>query len=69
MEKLMANATACMPGIERLAGERARELSDLKSKVRTNPEEVEAWFDKEIAKVGNLDVGSLFGKAREIGLQ
>ena len=31
----------------------------IKSKIRTNPDAVEAWFDKEIARIGAIDFSDL----------
>jgi hypothetical protein len=51
MEKMIENATsACIPKVEEKANARKVELAEMKVKVRTNPEQVETWFDKEIDK-------------------
>jgi hypothetical protein len=34
----------------------------MKKNVRANPEQVEAWFEKEIEKLRNLDVSDTFYK-------
>jgi hypothetical protein len=31
--------------------------------VRTNPEQVEAWFDKEIEKLHNMDINEIMKNA------
>ena len=52
MEKLILNITSAdVSQTERLAEIRIRELTEIKRKVRTGPEEVEAWFEKEVSKV------------------
>jgi hypothetical protein len=55
-------ATAYMPKIEEMAETRRKELYEMKSRLRSEPEVVESWFDNEIAKVGKLDPKDLFGK-------
>jgi hypothetical protein len=55
-------ATAYMPKIEEMAEARREELYEMKSRIRSEPEAVEEWFDKEIEKVGKLDPKDLFGK-------
>jgi 3-methyladenine DNA glycosylase AlkD len=65
MEKLMESATTvCMPKLEEIAKVRKSELEDMKVKVRSHPEQVEAWFEKEIAKLGNIDVAEMLGKVK-----
>ena len=34
----------------------------MKEKIRTNPEEVELWFDNEIKKISNVDIKNLLGE-------
>lgn len=59
-EKLMENAvSAYMPKLESIAEQKKTELLEMKSKVRTNPEQVEAWFEKEIAKLGNMSISEM----------
>ena len=36
-----------------LSTNRKKELQSIKDKIRTDPEQVELWFDKEIKKVEN----------------
>lgn len=63
MEKLMQNATAVyQPALEKMAEQRAKELEEIRAKIRTSPEEVEAWFEKEIAKVGNVNINETMNK-------
>lgn len=62
-EKLMENAlSGFRPRLEELSKMRVDELTAVKGKVRTRPEEVEAWFDTEIAKASNMDVSNILGK-------
>ena len=62
-EKLMENAlSGFRPRLEELSKMRVDELAAVKLKVRTRPEEVEAWFDTEIAKASNMDVSNILGK-------
>jgi hypothetical protein len=65
MEKLMQNAaSAYMPRLESIAEGRKAELTEMKSKIRTKPEEVEEWFDKEILKLGSMNVSDMLQKLR-----
>jgi 3-methyladenine DNA glycosylase AlkD len=64
MDKLMESATsAYMPKVEEMAKARKAELEEIKIKVRTNPEQVEAWFDKEIEKLQNMDIKEIMKNA------
>jgi len=64
MDRLMESATAAyMPRLEEMAKARKEELEEMKAKVRSDPDMVEAWFDKEIAKLGNLDVKDMMKNA------
>lgn len=64
MDRLMESAAAAyMPKLEEMAKARKTELEEMKSKVRASPEEVEAWFDKEIDKLGNMDVKDMMKNA------
>lgn len=64
-EKLMENAMAWYkPRLEELSKVRVDDLAATKSKVRTHPEEVEAWFDAEIAKAGSMDVSDILKKMK-----
>jgi hypothetical protein len=62
-EKLLENAmSGYRPRLEEMSKMRVEELSALKAKIRTYPEEVEAWFDKEITKAGDIDVSGILKK-------
>lgn len=64
MDRLVESATAAyMPRLEELAKTRRSELEDMRAKVRANPEEVEAWFDKEINKLTSMDVKDMVKNA------
>jgi HPt (histidine-containing phosphotransfer) domain-containing protein len=63
MDKIMESAaSAYLPRLEHIAEQRRTELIEMKSKVRTEPEQVESWFDKEIEKLGNMDIKDLMNK-------
>ena len=65
MEKMLQSAaSAYMPQLGSIADSRRAELIEIKSLIRTKPEEVEAWFDKEIEKVGKMDVSDMLNKLR-----
>ena len=50
-EKLLESAmSAYSPKLEELSKERVSELERMKAQIRTNPDEVESWFDNEIKK-------------------
>ncbi len=64
MEKMIESATsAYIPKVEVRAKARKAELEDMKVKVRTNPEQVEEWFDKEIDKLQNIDIKEIMKNA------
>jgi 3-methyladenine DNA glycosylase AlkD len=64
MEKMMESATSSyLPRIEEKARARKSELEEIKMKVRTNPEQVEEWFDKEIDKLQNIDIKEIMKNA------
>lgn len=64
MERLMERAaSAYAPRLEEMARARKAELEEMKAKVRTNPEQVEAWFDKEIGKLQIMDVKEIMKNA------
>ena len=64
MDKLIESATsAYMPKVEEMAKARKAELEELKTKVRTSPEQVEAWFEKEIEKLQNMDIKEIMKNA------
>ena len=65
MEKMLQSAaSAYIPQLGSIAESRRAELIEIKSIVRTKPEEDEAWFDKEIDKVGKMDVSDMLNKLR-----
>ena len=65
MEKMLQSAaSAYMPQLGSIAESRKAELIEIKSLINTKPEEVEAWFDKEIEKVGKMDVSDMMNKLR-----
>ena len=65
MEKLIESAaSAYMPKLETIAEERRAELSTMKSRVRSNPEEVERWFDQQIEKLKSMNVADMLNMVR-----
>lgn len=65
MEKMMESAaSAYMPKLESIAEERRAELSTMKSKIRSSPEEVELWFDQQIERLGNMNVADMLSRVR-----
>jgi hypothetical protein len=63
VERILLNvASQYVPKLLYVACTRANELTLMKAKIRTSPDEVEAWFDKEIEKVRNMDMSDLIGK-------
>ena len=64
MEKMIEGATsAYLPKLEEKAKSRKAELEEMKLKVRTNPEQVEEWFDKEIDKLQKIDIKEIMKNA------
>lgn len=64
MEKMIENATSVnLHKVEEKAKATKEELEQIKSKVRTNPEHVEQWFDKEIEKLSSIDVKQIMKNA------
>ncbi len=64
MEKMIEGATsAYVPKIEEKAKARKSELQEMKLKVRSNPEQVEEWFDKEIDKLEKIDIKDIMKNA------
>ena len=64
MEKMMESATsAYLPRVEEKVRIRKSELEEVRMKVRTNPEQVEEWFDKEIDKLQNIDIKEIMKNA------
>lgn len=64
MEKMIESAaSAYIPKVEEKAKARKAELEEMKVKVRSNPEQVEEWFDKEIGKLQNIDIKKIMKNA------
>lgn len=64
-EKILENAmSGYRPRLEEISKIRVDELAVTKAKIKTHPEEVEAWFDTEIAKAKNLDFGDILKTIR-----
>jgi len=64
MEKMIDSATsAYAPKLEEKAKARKEELEQVKNKIRTNPEQVEEWFNKEIEKLSNINIKELMKDA------
>ena len=55
--------SAYVPKVEEKAKARKAELEDMKAKVRTNPQQVEEWFDKEINRLQNIDIREILKNA------
>jgi aspartate aminotransferase-like enzyme len=63
--KLLENVVSAYSSrVEDMAQTRGAELASVKSKIRVNPEEVEAWFDREIDKVKGIDINAILRNAR-----
>ena len=63
LERILQNGSSqYMRKLQNIACTRANELTVMKGKVRTSPVEVEAWFDKEIEKLRNVDLSDLIEK-------
>ena len=64
IEKLLESLTSSyIPRLRETSQSRANELAVIRGKVRSSPEEVELWFDKEIEKLRNVDFSSLLSIA------
>jgi hypothetical protein len=64
MEKMMESATsAYLPRVAEKARARKSELEEIKMKVRSNPGEVEEWFDKEMDKLQNINIQEIMKNA------
>jgi hypothetical protein len=62
-EKLIQNAmSSYMPKLKEMSSDRVAELADMKAKVRTNPDEVELWFDREITKAQTMNFDDILKK-------
>ena len=65
VDQLVESALASRkPELEAMAKARAAELESIRSKVRTQPDEVEAWLDREIGKVSSMNISDLVRNAR-----
>jgi hypothetical protein len=59
-EKLLEGAMSTFtPKMEEMSKIRANELLSLRAKIRTQPEEVESWFDREISLINNIDLSDM----------
>lgn len=64
IEKLLESVTSSyVPRLRETSQLRANELAVIREKIRSSPEEVELWFDKEIQKLRSVDFSSLLGIA------
>ena len=61
---IVSVASQYIPKLQNITSVRADELMVMKEKIRTSPEEVEAWFDKEIGRVCNVDMLGLINKLK-----
>ena len=65
MERILVSvASQYIPKLQNITSVRADELAVMKEKIWTSPEEVEAWFDKEIERVRNVDMLGLINKLK-----
>lgn len=65
IEKLVESAaSAYMPKVEEITNVRRAELEEMKSKILSDPQQVELWFDKEIEKLANISVGDMLAKMK-----
>ena len=65
IEQMLENAmSGYRPRLEEISQMRVNELVAVKAKLRTHPEDVEAWFDSEIKKAGNIDISGIMKKMR-----
>ena len=59
-EKLLENALAqYLPNLTKMTEAKKAQLVEIRARVRSHPEEVEAWFDKEIEKLKDENVKDL----------
>ncbi len=64
VDRLMEGAAAaCLQRLEEMAKARKTELEEMKAKVRADPQQVEAWFDREMEKLGSVDVKEIMKNA------
>ena len=65
MERILISvASQYIPKLQNITSVRADEVTVIKEKILTSPEEVEAWFDKEIERVHNVDMLGLINKLK-----
>ena len=65
MERILVSvASQYIPKLQNITSVRADEVTVMKEKILTSPEEVEAWFDKEIERVRNVDMLGLINKLK-----
>jgi hypothetical protein len=65
MERILVSvASQYIPKLQNITSVRADELTVMKEKILTSPEEVEAWFDKKIERVRNVDMLGLINKLK-----
>ena len=65
-EKLIESAVSSyMPRLQEMSAGRLDELERMKAKVRSEPSEVEAWFDREMAKARDMDINGVLKKIKE----
>jgi hypothetical protein len=60
-------ASTYMPQLENIRETRRAELLAMKELVRIKPEEVEAWFAREIAKLDSMNVSDIMSNLRQDG--
>ncbi len=64
MDRLVESAAlAHAPRLEEMVRARKVELEEMNAKVRISPDQAEAWFDKEIEKLQNMDVKDIIKNA------
>ncbi|WP_415281288.1 hypothetical protein [Candidatus Nitrososphaera sp. FF02] len=64
-EKLIESAVSSyMPRLQEMSAGRLDELARIKAKVRSEPSEVEEWFDREMAKARDMDINGVLKKIK-----
>lgn len=64
MDKILESAASTYaPHLKEVARGRKAKLEEIRAKVRTNPDEVEDWLDKEIEKLGSVDIKEMMKNA------
>ena len=65
MERMLVSvASQYIPKLQNIASVRADELTVMEEKIRSSSEEVEAWLDKKIERVRNVDMLGLINKLK-----